>query len=67
LEPFIDFILARQAFDVANLGAWIVRLNLPIVLGNPLHFEYDTKFSHEAEYALVGLGRKPYYGVPYSK
>jgi hypothetical protein len=33
--------------------------DLPIAFGNTFHFENDTLFSHEAEYGLLGLGRKP--------
>jgi hypothetical protein len=33
-------------------------LNLPIAFGDPLHFENDTIFSHEAEYGGIGPVRK---------
>jgi hypothetical protein len=54
LQPLIDFGLALEALDVANLGARIVSLDLPIVLGNALVFEFDLGFAHTAVIAAFG-------------
>jgi hypothetical protein len=40
-----------------------VGLDLPIALGDPLHFENDASFCHAAEYAPTGLCRKPESGL----
>ena len=48
LQPLIDFGLALKALDVAKLGARIVRLDLPLVLGDALVFEFDSGFAHAA-------------------
>jgi hypothetical protein len=62
LEPLIDFGFALETLDVANLGPRKVRLNLPIALGDPLHFENDARFCHRAEYEPFSPGRKPFIG-----
>ena len=41
LQPLIDLGLALEALDVAKLGAGIVGLDLPLVLGDALVFEFD--------------------------
>jgi hypothetical protein len=66
LQPLIDLGLAFKALDVPNLGPCIMGFDLPIAFGDPLHFENDTLFSHEAEYQPFGLGRKPENGLPHS-
>jgi hypothetical protein len=66
LQPLIDLGLALKALDVPNLGPCIMRFDVPIAFGNPLHFENDTLFSHVAEYEPSGLGRKAKNGLPYS-
>jgi hypothetical protein len=43
-----------------------MRFNLPIALGDPLYFESDTFFCHEAEYGRIARGCKSENGVPYS-
>jgi hypothetical protein len=48
LQPLIDFGLALKAFDVAKLGARIVSLDLPLVFGDTLVFEFDSGFAHAA-------------------
>jgi hypothetical protein len=37
---------------------------LPIILGDPLHFEGDSGFGHTVDYAPSGPGRKPKSGLP---
>jgi hypothetical protein len=58
LQPFINFGFTLEPLDVANLGPWIMGFDLPIAFGDPLHFENDTFFSHEAEYRRICQGRK---------
>jgi hypothetical protein len=69
LQPIIDLGLALKALDVAKLGARIVSLDLPLVLGEALVFEIDSGFAHAAVVAAFGrrgqrtcssrLGRRP--------
>jgi hypothetical protein len=53
LQPLVDFGLALKALDVA-LGARIVSLDLPLVLGDALVFEFDSGFAHAAVMAAFG-------------
>jgi hypothetical protein len=32
---------------------------LPVLLGDPFHFENDARFCHEAEYGWIAKSRKP--------
>jgi hypothetical protein len=69
LQPIIDLGLALKALDVAKLGARIMSLDLPLVLGDALVFEFDSGFAHAAVMAAFGrrdqrgcssrLGRRP--------
>ncbi|MDR3420143.1 MAG: hypothetical protein P4L80_02695 [Xanthobacteraceae bacterium] len=59
MQPFIDFSFVRKPFDVSNFGPWIVGFNLPIVFGDPLHFENDTFFSHKGDMAVSGQAASP--------
>jgi hypothetical protein len=54
LQPIIDLGLAFKALDVAKLGARIVSLDLPLVLGDALVFEIDSGFAHAAVMAAFG-------------
>jgi hypothetical protein len=42
-----------------SLGAGIVSEDLPVVLGNPLHFKRDSGFAHANEYGSFGPDGKP--------
>jgi hypothetical protein len=66
-QPFINVGFALKPLDVPGFFSRVLRQDLPIVLSNPLHFEGDSRFCHNAEYALSGPSRKPYSGLPYSK
>jgi hypothetical protein len=59
LQPFVDVGFALETLDIAGIGARIFSEDLPIVLGDPLHFEGDSGFAHTTEYAPSGPGRKP--------
>jgi hypothetical protein len=69
LQPIIDFGLALEALDVTKLGARIVSLDLPLILGDALVFEFDSGFAHAAVMPAFGrrgqrdrssrLGRRP--------
>src|SRR3984885_13499515 len=48
VQPVIDFSLALEALDVTKVGAGIVSLDLPLVLGDALVFEFDSGFAHAA-------------------
>jgi hypothetical protein len=48
VQPVIDFSLALEALDVTKIGARIVSLDLPLVLGDALVFEFDSGFAHAA-------------------
>jgi hypothetical protein len=66
LHPIVKVSFAGQAFDVSNLRAFTVCLDLPITLGDPLRLEndFDSRgFAHVTEYAPSGHGRKPYSGL----
>jgi hypothetical protein len=39
-----------------------VGLNLPVVLGDPFHFENDASFWHEAEYGWIAKDASPKVG-----
>jgi hypothetical protein len=54
LQPLIDFGLACKALDVAKLGARIVSLDLPLVFGDALVFEFDSGFADAALMAVFG-------------
>jgi hypothetical protein len=54
LQPLVDFVLALEALDVAKLGARIVSLDLPLVFGDALVFEFDSGFAHAAPMASFG-------------
>jgi hypothetical protein len=54
LRPLSDFGVALEAFDVAKLSAGIVSLDLPLVLGDALLFEFDSSFAHVAVVAVFG-------------
>jgi hypothetical protein len=62
-QPFIDVGFALKPLNVPGLFSRILRQDLPIVLSNPLHFEGDSGFCHNAEYAQSGPSRKPYSGL----
>src|ERR1700722_13521447 len=59
LQPFVNFGLALEPLDIARFGSGIFGEDLPIILGDPLHFEGDSGFCHTIDYAPSGLGRKP--------
>ena len=59
MQPFVDFGFALEPLDISRFGARIFSKDLPIILGDPLHFEGDSGFAHGADYAPSGLGRKP--------
>ena len=59
LQPFVDVGFALEALDISGFGSRIFSEDLPIVLGDPLHFEGDSGFAHSSEYAQSGPGRKP--------
>jgi hypothetical protein len=64
LHPIVKVGFANQAFDVLNLRAGTVGLDLPIALRDAFRLEYDFDFrgfAHAAEYAPTRLGRKPYF------
>jgi hypothetical protein len=67
LKPLVNLGFAGQPLDVPRFGSRILSEDLPIILGYSLHFEGDSDFRHEAEYARAGQGRKPYSSLPYSK
>jgi hypothetical protein len=48
VQPVIDVSLALEALDVTKIGARIVSLDLPLVLGDALVFEFDSGFAHAA-------------------
>ncbi len=54
LQPIIYLRLAPKALNVAELGARIVSLNLPLVVGDALVFEFDAGFAHVAVMAAFG-------------
>jgi hypothetical protein len=54
VQPLVDFGLALEAFDVAKLHAGIVSLDLPLVLGDALVFEFDSGFAHATVMAVFG-------------
>ena len=54
LKPLVGFGLALEALDVAKLGARIVSLDLPLVLGDALVFEFDSGFAHAAVMPAFG-------------
>jgi hypothetical protein len=56
----------RRLLKEEEISLAIMRLDLPIALGDPLHFESDTFFCHEAEYGWIAQGCKPENGPPYS-
>ena len=58
LQPFVDFGFALEPFDIPGLDARIFSEDLPIILGDALHFEGDSGFGHGIDYAPSGLGRK---------
>ena len=59
LHPFVDFGFALEPLDISRLGSRIFSEDLPIILGDPLHFEGDSGFAHTIEYAPSAPGRKP--------
>jgi hypothetical protein len=67
LQPFVDLGFALESLDISWFGARIFREDLPIVLGDPLHFEGDSGFAHGIDYAPSGPGRKPKSRPPYLK
>jgi hypothetical protein len=59
VQPLIDLGFALESLDVSSLGAGIVSEDLPVVLGNPLHFKRDSGFAHANEYGSFGPDGKP--------
>ncbi len=59
LKPFVNFGFALEALDISRLGAGILGDDLPIALGDPLHFERHTNLSHACRYARSGQTGKP--------
>jgi hypothetical protein len=51
--------LLLSPFDVSSLGPGIISEDLPVVLGNPLHFERDSEFAHVDEYGSFYPAGKP--------
>jgi len=66
LQPFVDVGFALEPFDIPGFDARIFSEDLPILLGDALHFEGDSGFAHTIEHVPPGQGRKPYSGLPYS-
>jgi hypothetical protein len=66
LQPLVNLGFALEPLDVSRFGSRIFGEDLPIILGDPLHFEGDSGFGHVIDYAPSGLGRKPKSGMPYS-
>jgi hypothetical protein len=54
LQPFVDFGLALEAFDVAKLAVGTVSLDLPLALGDALVFEFDSGLAHAAVMPAFG-------------
>jgi hypothetical protein len=59
LQPFVDFGFALETLDIPGLGVRIFGEDLPIILGDPLHFEGDSGFGHTTEYVPPAPGSKP--------
>jgi hypothetical protein len=61
-QPIIDISFAFEPFDVPNVGAWIVGLDLPVTLCDPPHFEdhaWSFGFGHGSKYAPFCQSDKP--------
>ena len=59
MQPFVDFGFALESFDIPGFDAGIFGEDLPIVLGDALHFEGDSGFGHTTEYVPLAPGSKP--------
>ena len=46
MQPFVDFGFALEPFDIPGFDARIFSEDLPIILGDALHFEGDSGFGH---------------------
>jgi hypothetical protein len=61
-DPIIDISFAYEPFDVPNVGAWVVGLDLPVTLCDPLHFEdhaWSFDFGHGRGMHASGPSDKP--------
>jgi len=59
LQPFVDVGFALEPFDIPGFDARIFSEDLPILLGDALHFEGDSGFGHTTEYVPPAPGSKP--------
>jgi hypothetical protein len=56
-HPLVDLFLALEPFDVADVDAWAVRLDLPVTFLDSLHFEGDARgfgFDHAVNMRRFG-------------